>query len=220
MQPSPEQIKEWNQQLIQATPLEVIKWAYQQAETQKVLSTTNFRPYESVLLHMVTQVSPTPEVLWVDHGANLPETYRFAEACRAQFQMNLHAYLPKMTANHWLALNEGLLPTPDQVERVEHFSRIMKLEPFKRGMTELSPSVWITALRREQNPQRAATLEKVMWDEAFQCLKINPILDFTQTELDQYIKNYKLPNEKTYYDPAKGDEKHECGLHAKLTTER
>jgi len=28
-----------------------------------------------------------------------------------------------------------------------------------------------------------------------------------------------LPNERTYYDPAKGDEKHECGLHAKLTTE-
>jgi phosphoadenosine phosphosulfate reductase len=79
--------------------------------------------------------------------------------------------------------------------------------------------VWITALRREQNPQRAATLHKVMWDEKFGCLKVNPILDWTPVELDAYLEEHRLPNERTYYDPAKGDEKHECGLHAKLTTE-
>ena len=50
-------------------------------------------------------------------------------------------------------------------------------------------------------------------------LKINPILDWTQDELERYLVEHDLPNEHTYYDPAKGDEKHECGLHAKLTTE-
>ena len=29
-----------------------------------------------------------------------------------------------------------------------------------------------------------------------------------------------VSNERTYYDPAKGDEKHECGLHAKLVTDK
>ena len=38
------------------------------------------------------------------------------------------------------------------------------LEPFERGMRELAPAVWITALRKEQNPQRAASLQPVMWD--------------------------------------------------------
>ena len=37
-------------------------------------------------------------------------------------------------------------------------------------------------------------------------------------EMDAYLAEHSLPNERTYYDPAKGDEKHECGLHAPLTT--
>lgn len=207
-----------NLQLLTASPEQVIAWAIQQAP-DAVLVTTNFRPYEAVILHMVAQVQPDIPVLWVDHGTNLPETYVFAEKCRTQLRLNIQAYVPQMTAAHWLALNGGHVPMPDQVERVEAFSRVMKLEPFERGMRELAPKVWITALRKEQNPQRAASLQKVMWDAKFQCLKINPILDWTPVEMDAYLAQYDLPNERTYYDPAKGDEKHECGLHAKLVTE-
>jgi phosphoadenosine phosphosulfate reductase len=48
---------------------------------------------------------------------------------------------------------------------------------------------------------------------------VNPILNWLPSDLDQYVELHNLPNEKTYYDPAKGDEKHECGLHAKLVTD-
>ena len=205
-----------NQTLQDATPLEVIRWAVQQG---RAIVTTNFRPYEAVILHLATLVQPEIPVLWIDHGTNVPETYLFAEASRSRLNLNLKPYLPLMTSAHWLALNGGQVPMPDEVERVESFSRIMKLEPFERGMRELAPEVWITALRREQNPQRAATLKPVMWDAKFNCLKINPILDWMPADMDAYLGEHQLPNERTYYDPAKGDEKHECGLHAKLVTD-
>lgn len=215
---TPDQVAALNDSVKGLSPLELTRWAVQQAPG-KAIVTTNFRPYEAVILHLATQVQPDVPVLWVDHGTNLPETYRFAEKCRSQLGLNLLPYLPQMTASHWLALNGGSIPMPDEVERVESFSRIMKLEPFERGMRELSPAVWITALRREQNPQRAATLKPVMWDEKFQTLKVNPILDWTPVEMEGYLAEFELPNERTYYDPAKGDEKHECGLHAKLVTD-
>jgi phosphoadenosine phosphosulfate reductase len=215
---TPDQVAALNDSVKGLSPLELTRWAVQQAPG-KAIVTTNFRPYEAVILHLATQVQPDVPVLWVDHGTNLPETYRFAEKCRTQLGLNLLPYLPQMTAAHWLALNGGSIPMPDEVERVESFSRIMKLEPFERGMRELAPSVWITALRREQNPQRAATLKPVMWDEKFQTLKVNPILDWTPVEMEGYLAEFELPNERTYYDPAKGDEKHECGLHAKLVTD-
>ena len=189
------------------------------AELGRAVVTTNFRPYEAVILHLAAEVQPGIDVLWVDHGANLPETYRFADATMKRVAMTVYPYLPKMTAEHWKAIHGGVLPMPDEVEKVESFSRIMKLEPFERGMKEMAPAVWITALRREQNPQRAATLKTVMWDEKFQTLKVNPLLDWTRVELDAYVAANGLPNENTYYDPAKGDEKHECGLHAALTTD-
>jgi phosphoadenosine phosphosulfate reductase len=205
-----------NQQLESSSPTEIIQWAISQGNA---IVTTNFRPYESVILHMVVQAQPLIPILWVDHGTNLPETYRYAEASRKALNLNIHAYVPKMTSAHWLALNGGNVPMPDQVEKVESFSRIMKLEPFERGMKELAPKVWITALRKEQNPQRASTLKPVMWDAKFNCLKVNPLLDWKPVELENYLNAHQLPNEMTYYDPAKGDEKHECGLHARLVTD-
>lgn len=213
---NPQEIERINLQLQGASPQDILSWAVQQG---KAVVTTNFRPYEAVILHMATEVLPAIPVLWIDHGANFPETYRFAEAARQRLQLNLKPYLPLMTSAHWLALNGGQLPMPDEVERVESFSRIMKLEPFERGMRELAPQVWITALRREQNPQRASSLSAVMWDSKFNCLKVNPILEWGDAELKAYLSRHALPNEMTYYDPAKGDEKHECGLHAKLVTD-
>jgi phosphoadenosine phosphosulfate reductase len=215
----PKTIADLNALTASLSPADVVKWAISQSEG-KAIVTTNFRPYEAIILHLATQAQADIPVLWVDHGSNLPETYVFAEQCREQLGLNLKPYLPQMTAAHWLALNGGLIPAPDEVERVESFSRIMKLEPFERGMRELAPTLWITALRKEQNPQRAASLQPVMWDAKFNCLKINPILDWTSAEMNPYLEEHSLPNQRTYYDPAKGDEKHECGLHAKLVTDK
>ena len=216
---NPDQIQALNEAARGQSPQEIIQTALAHAAGGAIV-TTNFRPDEAVILHLATEQSQDIPILWVDHGTNLPETYVFAEKSRAKLGLNLLPYLPKMTAAHWLALNGGQVPMPDEVERVESFSRIMKLEPFERGMCELAPKVWITALRKEQNPQRAATLQPFMWDAKFKCLKVNPILEWTPVEMDAYLLKHDLPNERTYYDPAKGDEKHECGLHAKLVTDK
>jgi phosphoadenosine phosphosulfate reductase len=215
---TPDAIAAFNAELAGKSPQEITNWAVRQG-AGKAIVTTNFRPYEAVILHMAALAERDIPVLWVDHGTNLPETYQFAEKCRNSLGLNLKPHLPLMTSAHWLAINGGAVPMPDEVERVESFSRIMKLEPFERGMRELAPSVWITALRKEQNPQRAASLQTVMWDAKFNTLKVNPILDWTPTEMEAYLAEHALPNERTYYDPAKGDEKHECGLHAKLVTD-
>jgi phosphoadenosine phosphosulfate reductase len=215
---TPEAIAALNAEVSTLTPTQLTAWAVKRGAGHAIV-TTNFRPYEAVILHMVAAADPAVPALWVDHGTNLPETYQFAEKCRTQLGLNLKPYLPLMTSAHWLALNGGQIPMPDEVAKVESFSRIMKLEPFERGMSQLAPTVWITALRKEQNPQRAATLQPIMWDTKFNCLKVNPILHWTPTEMDTYLAEHSLPNERTYYDPAKGDEKHECGLHAKLITD-
>jgi phosphoadenosine phosphosulfate reductase len=104
-------------------------------------------------------------------------------------------------------------PTPENEERIKAFSTVMKLEPFQRGMKELAPTVWITALRKVQNPNRAG-LDIVSVDGNFGALKVSPLFHFTDAELDAYLAQHGLPNEWDYFDPAKADEKRECGLHA------
>jgi phosphoadenosine phosphosulfate reductase len=205
------EIAQRNAELRSKSPLEITRWAIAQAQGRAIVS-TNFRPYEAAILHLCVQVQPDIPVLWVDHGYNRPATYKHAEALRARFKLNLKPYLPRLTAAHRDTIY-GPIPTTEDEEGLKRFSAQMKLEPFQRGMKELAPTVWITALRKVQNPNRAE-LDVVSHDANFNSLKVSPVFHLTDAEMESYLQQHNLPNEWDYFDPAKADEKRECGLHA------
>jgi phosphoadenosine phosphosulfate reductase len=210
---TPDQISQANAALRNQSALDIVKWAITQANGRSVVS-TNYRPYEAVILHLVTQVQPDIPVLWVDHGYNRAATYQHAEQLKAQLKLNIKAYLPRLTAAHYDAVHGGMPePTRENEERIKAFSTVMKLEPFQRGMKELAPTVWITALRKVQNPNRAG-LDIVSHDGNFGSLKVSPVFYWSDAEMETYLKQNNLPNEWDYFDPAKADDKRECGLHA------
>ncbi len=214
MPASQEQIASWNAELRGKSPLEITRWAVAHARETggRAVVSTNFRPYEAVVLHLATQAQADIPILWVDHGYNRPATYRHAEEVKNLLGLHLKAYLPKITPAHRDAI-DGPIPTPEDEERLKKFSALMKLEPFQRGMRELAPTIWITALRKVQNPNRAE-LDIVSADANFGSLKISPVFYFSDAEMESYLTKHKLPNEWDYFDPAKADEKRECGLHA------
>jgi len=202
-----------NRDLRSQSPREIIRWALAAAPGRAIIS-TNFRPYEAVLLHLVVQEQPDIPVLWVDHGYNRPATYRHAETLIKLLKLNVKAYLPKLTAAHFDAVHGGMPePTPENEARIKAFSTVMKLEPFQRGMKELAPTVWLTALRQVQNPNRAG-LDIASQDTNFNSLKVSPVFYWSDADMESYLKANNLPNEWDYFDPAKADDKRECGLHA------
>ena len=207
------EIAEANEALRVKSPLEVIEWAIARAEGRAIVS-TNFRPYEAVILHLVTQVQPDIPVLWVDHGYNREATYQHADELKAKLGLNIQAFVPRLTAAHYDAAHGGMPePTEENEEAIKAFSTVMKLEPFQRGMRELAPTVWLTALRKVQNPNRAE-LDIVSPDNNFNSLKVSPVFHWSDEQMEAYLAEHALPNEWDYFDPAKADEKRECGLHA------
>jgi phosphoadenosine phosphosulfate reductase len=211
MSTSPESLARINAALRQKAPLEIVRWAIAQSQGRAVVS-TNFRPYEAVILHLAVQAQPDIPVLWVDHGYNRATTYRHAEELRTRLKLNLKPYLPRLTPAHRDALH-GPIPELSDEAGLKQFSAQMKLEPFQRGMRELAPVVWLTALRQVQNPNRAG-LDIVSHDANFGALKVSPLFYATDADLEAYLAQHQLPNEWDYFDPAKADEKRECGLHA------
>jgi phosphoadenosine phosphosulfate reductase len=205
------EISKANSELRNQSPLDIVKWAIAQAKGRAIVS-TNFRPYEAVILHLCVQAQPDIPVLWVDHGYNRPATYKHAEQLKKLLKLNLKPFLPKISAAHHDAIY-GEIPSTENETALKEFSALMKLEPFQRGMKELSPTVWITALRKVQNPNRAE-LDIVSEDKNFGALKISPVFYWTDADMENYLKQHNLPNEWDYFDPAKADDKRECGLHA------
>jgi phosphoadenosine phosphosulfate reductase len=208
---TPSEITRWNAELRSQSPEAIVRWAIARSTSRAIVS-TNFRPYEAAILHVAAEVQPGIPVLWVDHGYNRPATYRHAEELRARLKLNLRPYLPRITAAHRDTIY-GPIPTTEDEAGLKKFSALMKLEPFQRGMKELAPTVWITALRKVQNPNRAG-LDIVSMDENFGALKVSPFFYCSDADMDAYLEKHHLPNEWDYFDPAKADEKRECGLHA------
>ncbi|MBL0011342.1 MAG: phosphoadenosine phosphosulfate reductase family protein [Nitrosomonas sp.] len=204
------QIIEYNAALRNKPALEIVRWGIAQANGHAIVS-TNFRPFEAVILHLCTQVQPDIPVLWVDHGYNRPATYRYAEKLRDTLRLNLRIYLPRLTAAHRDAIY-GPVPSIDDEAELKEFSEMMKLEPFQRGMKDLAPTIWFTALRKVQNPYRAK-LDIFSLDKMYDVIKVNPVFYWTDADMETYLKQHNLPNEWDYFDPAKADEKRECGIH-------
>ena len=199
-------IEKINKELATKTPTEIVEWALNNAQSTVV--TTNFRPYESAILHLVTQRSPSIKVIWCDTGYNTSSTYKHTEELTDALNLNIQLYIPKQTAAH----RDVVLGIP-QVEDPKHqlFTEQVKLEPFKRAMAAHKPDVWFTNLRKGQTAFRNSI--GVVSRSADGILKVSPFYHFSDKELDQYLKNHDLPNEFNYFDPTKQLDNRECGLH-------
>lgn len=187
-------------------PEEVVQWALQQAS--KPIITTNFRPYEVALLHLVSKQLPEIPVIWCDTGYNTPQTYRHARRLIDSLSLNVKLYVPRQTSA-WRDVEMGI-PDIDDPRHAE-FTEQVKLEPFRRAMKEHKPDLWFTNLRKGQTAFRD-TLDIVSADQQG-LLKVSPFYFYSDEELDVYLSENNLENEFKYFDPTKVLSNRECGLH-------
>ncbi|MBF6630269.1 MAG: phosphoadenosine phosphosulfate reductase family protein [Comamonas sp.] len=185
----------------------LVQWAL--GLGQATIVTTNFRPFEAVILHMVTRVNPDVPVVWMDNGYNTPATYQFADAVTKQLGLNLKIYLPLRSRAHREAV-EGDTPALDD-PRHAAFTQEVKLEPFTRALRETAPKVWFTALRATDSAVRAQMEPVSINPDGL--IKVAPLLHWSSKDLHDYCAQHGLPNNFDYVDPTKGEEQRECGLH-------
>lgn len=176
---------------------------------QPAIVTTNFRPFEAVILHLVTQAKPDVPVVWMDNGYNTEATYRFVDEVTQRLKLNLHVYLPRRSRAHREAV-EGATPALDD-PRHQAFTEEVKLEPFSRALREMAPKVWFTALRATDTAVRAQMEPVSLNPDGL--IKVAPLLHWSSKELHDYCKAHDLPNNFDYVDPTKGEDNRECGLH-------
>lgn len=199
-----------NAELAGKTPQEIVAWAI--ANSDQPLVTTNFRPYESVILHMAVQAKPDIKVLWVDSGYNTSATYRFAEQLIKDLNLNIVTYIPEMSAARRNVLMGGI-PEVDDPQH-EEFTRQVKLEPFQRALAELKPDLWLNAIRKDQTEFRQSL--DIVSASKDGIIKVAPLFNWTEADMDAYLAEHNLPNEHDYFDPTKALGTRECGLHTQL----
>jgi phosphoadenosine phosphosulfate reductase len=197
-----------NLAMAEASPIDILAKALNTAS--RPIISTSFSAYSAVLLHMVQTLRPGTPVVWCDSGFNTAATYRFVDQLVKDLDLNLKVFHPSFSAAHLEARYKGV-PDIGTTEHAE-FTKMVKLEPFSRAFSELTPDLWINGIRREETEFRKSQ-NIFTWDASRATTKVAPCFHCTTMNLVDYLLEHKLPSEMEYHDPTKAAEHLECGLH-------
>lgn len=200
-----------NQVLASSNARQIVSWAL--ANAQRPILTTSFGTHSAVLIDLVVQQRPDIPVVWVDHGFNTDATYRFARELIERFDLDMHIFAPRHSPA-WIAATLGGVPDIHEPAHAE-FTRQVKIEPFERALEKMQPDFWLTGIRAEETELRRGlgTLSR----DGRGLVKVAPLLHWREAEVEAYLAAQELPSEPNYFDPTKGIEGRECGLHQPAT---
>ncbi len=160
--------------LERASAEEVLAYGVQRFHPRLTLA-CSFQKEESVLFHMLSAIEPGVRAFTIDTGVLFPETL----ATWKRFEERYPIKIDVLDAQ-----------SPDTPWTAERCCSAAKVEALERGLADVD--AWITGIRREQAPTRAAA-PKLERDERRGIWKLNPLADWTEKDLWRYIFEHDLP---------------------------
>jgi phosphoadenosine phosphosulfate reductase len=167
---------------------EVVRWSHQQFGDYLVMS-TSFGIQSAVMLHLVTEIIPNIPIIWIDTGYLPKETYIFAEELIKRLNLNIKVYQSEISPARMEALHGKLWQEKD-LESLNFYDRIRKVEPMQRALKELEAKAWLAGLRQDQTHFRQQLQYVNRQGEQY---KILPILSWNSRDIYQYLVEYDLP---------------------------
>ncbi|WP_116133900.1 phosphoadenylyl-sulfate reductase [Tropicimonas sp. IMCC34043] len=193
----------------------------------KVALVSSFGADSVVLLHQLAQVAPATPVLFIDTQMLFPETL--------DYQRDVAEALG-LTAVRVIRARAMHLAQEDPANTLhlrdtDACCDLRKTRPLERALSGFDS--WVTGRKRFQGGLRT---ELPLVEEAGRRLKLNPIADWTSTDITDYIRSHGLPphplvakgypsigcgpctspvaeGEDVRAGRWRGQEKEECGIH-------
>jgi len=176
-------------QLRGKTPQEVLTWAL--GNYEKISLASSFGAEDVTLIDMIAKIKPDAHVFTLDTGRLNAETYEVIAKVQQKYpQLNLRIMFPQAEAVEQMVSAKGINLFYDSVENRKQCCYIRKVEPLGRATKGLD--AWITGLRRDQTANRS-TMETVELDSDRNIAKINPLIDWTNEQVWEYIYANEVP---------------------------
>lgn len=156
----------------------------------KVALASSFGAEDVVLIDMMMKINPGAKVFTLDTGRLNQETYDVMDAVRRKYGLSVQTMFPEAAAVIEMVEKDGFNLFYDSLDKRKLCCKVRKVLPLRRALGELD--AWITGLRREQAVTRA-DLHAVEWDEGFGLLKLNPLSNWTEADVWNYIKENEVP---------------------------
>ena len=192
--PSVDGLGALNQEFQGKSPEDILRYFLSQYKGKIALS-SSLSIEDQVLTDLVAKIDNEVRIFTLDTGRLFPETYSLIERTNSKYGIQLEVFFPNFTEVEKMVKTEGVNLFYNGIDQRKRCCQVRKLEPLKRAFEGLE--VWICGLRREQSVTRQA-VQLVEWDEGNQLIKINPLINFTEAEVWEYIKEHQVPYNKLH----------------------
>ena len=156
----------------------------------KIALSSSLSLEDQVLTHMICTIDKETKIFTLDTGRLFPETYDLIHRTNQKYGIRIQIYFPDSTEVEKMVTEKGINLFYESIENRMLCCGIRKISPLKRAFEGLQ--VWICGLRREQSVTRE-DIKHVEWDQANGLSKLNPLIDWTESQVRDYINANKIP---------------------------
>jgi phosphoadenosine phosphosulfate reductase len=145
---------------------------------------------DMVLTDMILRARLPIGIFTLETGRLHKETLGVIDRIRETYGYEVELYKPEMAAVDAYVQQNGLNAFYDSIEMRKECCRIRKVEPLNRALA--GKKAWVTGQRRAQSSTRA-TLDVQENDEGHAMVKFNPLADWSEEDVWNYIRSNKVP---------------------------
>ncbi|MGI9553789.1 MAG: phosphoadenylyl-sulfate reductase [Thermodesulfobacteriota bacterium] len=188
-------IKNLNDEFVNKAPEDILRWCVEELHPNISLA-TSFQAQGMVLIDMLMKIDNKARIFTIDTGRLNQETYDVFDEVSVKYKKNIEVLFPDFKEVEKMVSEKGINLFYKGVENRVLCCQIRKTNPLNRYLKTLDG--WITSIKRDQTESRA-TAQKFEIDTIHDgILKVNPIVDWTDEMVWDYIKSNNIPYSKLY----------------------
>ena len=190
-----EKTERWNEQLKGMDTPGIIDWVFENFPAEKTGLSNSMSMEDMVLLDMIAGKNNRISVFTLDTGRLFQETYDLMETANRKYKIKMEILFPESSSVERLVREKGPNLFYYSTEDRKRCCSVRKLEPLGRKLKNLD--IWITGLRRDQSVTRES-IDIIEWDEANGLFKLNPLYDWNEEKVRDYVKDRNVPCSTLY----------------------
>ncbi len=143
-----------------------------------------------VQIDLICRHVPGIRIMTLDTGRLPQATYDLMQQLQDRYHLQLDIRFPDAQAVEKMVREHGVNLFYESLENRKMCCGVRKIEPLRKALAGMG--AWITGRRRDQAENRQS-IQQVENDPVFGLLKYNPMLDWTEADIWQYIRDNDLP---------------------------
>jgi len=173
-----------------ASAEDVVRWAMRNFGDRLCITSSMT---DAVIIDIASRQAPGIDVIFLDTGYHFAETIGTRDAVSVVYPVNVINVTPPTT----VAEQDAELGPKLYTRNPDLCCYLRKVVPLEQSLEPYD--AWITGVRREETDARSDT-RVVQWDARRQMVKVNPIVEWTQQDVDDYIREHDVLVNPLVYD--------------------